>query len=250
MTLHEGLALVKDRSSERHRRGQRRGAVDVVIVAPDRGDVGEVAHALAKSAYDVQLVHDPQRVAHAVVGGRPDVVVVDLRDGDPLAERILGWVAGNGKSRALVITQAHEVDARIWALDVGASDYLAAPFELREAVARVEHLIAQQRVERPLRLVAGDLTVDLAQRSAVRNGMHVALTPREVGLLVTLVEHSEQPVTKQELLVAVWGAEARSQNVVEANVSSLRRKLHAFGPPVIHTLHRAGYVFRPVGSSG
>ena len=57
-----------------------------------------------------------------------------------------------------------------------------------------------------------------------------------------------QPVTKQKLLVAVWGAEARSQNIVEANVSSLRRKLHALGPPVIHTLHRAGYVFRPVPS--
>jgi len=104
-------------------------------------------------------------------------------------------------------------------------------------------------MERPLRLVAGDLTVDLAQRSAVRNGKRVALTPREVSLLVTLIERSEQPVTKQELLTAVWGAQARSQNVVEANVSSLRRKLHALGPPVIHTLHRAGYIFRPVPTS-
>ena len=71
-------------------------------------------------------------------------------------------------------------------------------------------------------------------------------TPREVGLLLALIEQSEHPVTKRELLVAVWGEEVRSQNVVEANVSSLRRKLHALGPPVIHTLHGAGYVFRPV----
>jgi two-component system OmpR family response regulator len=220
-----------------------------VIVAPDRSDVGEFARALSESTYTVQLVHDPQRVAQAVIGGRPDVVVVDLRYGDPLAERVLGWIAGKGKSGALVITEAGEVDARIWALDLGASDHLAAPFEIREALARVEHLIAQQRVRRPLRLVAGDLTVDLAQRSAVRNGKQVALTPREVGLLVTLIEQSEQPVTKQELLVAVWGAEVRSQNVVEANVSSLRRKLHALGPPLIHTLHRAGYVFRAAPSS-
>ena len=241
--------MVNDRTSERFRIPQRPGRVDVVIVAPERRDMGAVAQALSESAYEVQLVHDPQRVAQAVVSGRPDVVVVDLRDGDPLAERILCWIAGNGKSRALVITEAHEVDARIWALDLGVSDHLAAPFATREALARVKHLLAQQRVERPPRLVAGDLTVDLAQRSAVRNGKYVALTPREVGLLVTLIEQSEQPVTKQELLVAVWGAEARSQNVVEANVSSLRRKLHALGPPVIHTLHRGGYVFRPVTPS-
>ena len=240
--------MVRDRSSERYQRAHRRGVVDVVIVAPERSDVGEFAQALSESTYDVQLVHDPQRVAHAVVGGRPDVVVVDLRNADPLAERILSWIADNGKSRALVITEAHEVDARIWALDLGVADHLAAPFEIREAIARVEHLIAQQRVKRPLQLVAGDLTVDLAQRSAVRNGKHASLTPREVGLLVRLIEQSELPVTKQELLAAVWGAEVRSLNVVEANVSSLRRKLHALGPPVIHTLHRAGYVFRPIPS--
>jgi DNA-binding response OmpR family regulator len=218
----------------------------VVIVAPYRSDVSEFVDALARSAYGVRLVHDPQAVARAVIGGRPDVVVVDLRHGDPLAARILNWMSANGKSRALVITEAHEVDARLSALDLGAADHLAAPFEIREAVARVERLIAQQRKPRPSCIVAGDLTLDLAQRSAVRNGRHVALTPREVSLLLALVDRSEHPVTKRELLVAVWGEEARSQNVVEANVSSLRRKLHALGPPVIHTLHGAGYVFRPV----
>ena len=80
---------MKDRSSERYQRAQRRGAVDVVIVAPDRSDVGEFAHALSESAYDVQLVHDPQRVAQAVVGGRPDVVVVDLR-----CSKVTGTVSG------------------------------------------------------------------------------------------------------------------------------------------------------------
>ena len=237
---------MKHGSREKDQNGRTHGPVDVVIVAPERTDVGEFVDAMSRSAYAVTLVHDPQAVARAVVGGHPDVVVVDLRHGDPLAERILGWVAGRGKSRALVITEAHEVDARLSALDLGAADHLSAPFEIREALARVERLIAQQREPRSSRVVAGDLTVDLAQRSAVRNGRHVALTPRELSLLLALIEQSEHPVTKRELLVAVWGEEVRSQNVVEANVSSLRRKLHALGAPVIHTLHGAGYVFRPV----
>ena len=64
-----------------------------------------------------------------------------------------------------------------------------------------------------------------------------------------LIERSEQPVTKQELLAAVWGTKARSQNVVEANVSSLRQKApcaRAAGDP-----HAAssGVIFRPVRSS-
>jgi DNA-binding winged helix-turn-helix (wHTH) protein len=57
-------------------------------------------------------------------------------------------------------------------------------------------------------------------------------------------------VSKQDLLCTVWRGEDRSENVVEANVSSLRRKLHGLGPPVIHTVHRTGYVFRPVALTG
>ena len=51
---------------------------------------------------------------------------------------------------------------------------------------------------------------------------------------------------KEHLLRTVWNGDDRTLNVVEANVSSLRRKLHGLGPPVIHTVHRSGYVFREV----
>ena len=231
---------------EREKGARRQASVDVLIVAPACSDISAIFEALSESGYEVHRVHDPQGVARTIVGGRPDVVVVDLRHDDPLAERILTWMSANAKVSALVITEVHEVDARLRALDLGADDHLMAPFETREAVARVERLLAQLRDQRPRCIDAGDLTVDISQRSAVRNGMHVPLTPREVGLLCVLIERSGRPVSKRELLVAVWGDEARSENVVEANVSSLRRKLHALGPAVIHTLHRSGYVFRPV----
>jgi two-component system OmpR family response regulator len=238
-----------DRTSPPTEASRRQGTIDVVVVAPARPDVDAFLDALSEAALVAQRTHDPEQVARAIVGGRPDVVVVDLRRGDHLGNRILDWVTADARSCALVITDAHDVDARIRALDLGAADYLTAPFATREAVARVERLIAQQRVQRPVRITAGDLTLNLSERSASRSGKHVTLTPREVAVLRVLIERSEQPVSKQDLLVAVWAEEVRGENVVEANVSSLRRKLHALGPPVIHTLHRAGYVFRSVPKS-
>jgi DNA-binding response OmpR family regulator len=195
-----------------------------------------------------EIVDDPDAVARAVVGGRPDAVVADLRHDDYVAEQIVNWLYRNGGGNALAITEIDDVDTRLRVLNLGLIDHIVAPFETREAVARIVHLIARRRTNRRPRLQAGDLTVDVAQRSVERGGERVNLTPREVDVLCALLENVDKPLSKQELLKIVWGGESRSENLVEANVSSLRRKLHELGPPVIHTVHRAGYVLRPVAS--
>jgi two-component system OmpR family response regulator len=127
---------------------------------------------------------------------------------------------------------------------------MVAPLDMRECTSRIEHLLARRRKSRSGRIRAGDITIDIMQRTAMRHGELVPLTPRELALLLALVQRSDDTVSKRELLSSVWQGEIRSENVVEANVSALRRKLHAVGPPIIHTVHRSGYVFRPAPPSG
>ena len=217
-----------------------------MIVGHARVDTADLAEALTTRGLQISQVSDSDAVAHAVVAGRPDLVVVDMRDDDGVAERILIWICRDGGCNALAITDHSDVDARLNALRHGATDHLVAPFETREALMRVEVLLERQRAARAPRVAAGDLAIDAVQRCASRGGETVQLTPREIEVLMLLVENSEIPVSKKAILNCVWKDEERSENVVEANVSSLRRKLHALGPPVIHTVHRSGYVFRPV----
>jgi DNA-binding response OmpR family regulator len=148
-----------------------------------------------------------------------------------------------------VITDVKQVDARIRALELGAADHIVAPVSVRESVCSVDHLLEQRRKDRSDRFEIGDLTIDPAQRTAVRNGEFLRFTPRELALLLMLVQRRGEAVTKRELLSTIWHGQARSENVVEANVSALRRKLHAVGPPLIHTVHQRGYVFRPASPS-
>jgi DNA-binding response OmpR family regulator len=227
----------------------RRDSTDLLAVAPERPDVEVLLATLQAAGTRIERAHSPESVARAIVGGRPDVVLVDLREDDGLAERLLDWVTRNASAAALVLTNLDEADARIRALRLGAADHLIAPFELREAIARVEMLLADRRRDDRDVVEAGDLILDPVQRCAIRNGEVVPLTPREVDVLAALIERREKPVSKQELLAVVWRGERRSENVVEANVSSLRRKLHSLGPPVIHTVHRSGYLLRPVAPS-
>jgi len=60
--------------------------------------------------------------------------------------------------------------------------------------------------------------------------------------LDVLAEHSGTVLSKTQILNAVWGIDERADNLVEINISSLRRKLEAAGPRVIHTIRGLGYV--------
>jgi two-component system OmpR family response regulator len=222
-----------------------RRSIDVLVVAQPTSDVDDLIARLAGRRLAVERADSPEAVARDVVSGRPDVVIIDLRaDSDGMGDRMLSWVCRNATASPLAITDLDQSDARIQALQLGASDHLIAPFDMREGVVRTEMLIARRRAGRDAKVDAGDMTIDVAQRSVVRNGELVTLTPRELALLMELVQRPGEAISKHDLLCTVWRGESRSENVVEANVSSLRRKLHGLGPPVIHTVHRTGYVFR------
>jgi two-component system OmpR family response regulator len=223
--------------------------IDVLFVGRSANDVCMLCAALDDKNIAGLVVSNPDTVAAALVNGRPEVIVIDLRNGDALGERTLRWVCRDPSFAVLAISNPFEVNARLEALELGVADHLIAPFDVREGVARVQLLLTRQRAKHQGRVEAGDLVIDVAQRTVTRAGQAVPLTAREVDVLTELARHPEQPMSKRQLLNAVWHGGGRTENVVEANVSSLRRKLHSLGPPVIHTVHRLGYVFRPVHKS-
>lgn len=242
--VRRGKLIAVDRIARGEQPARSRRLVDVVVVAPPVEEIEKLVAALGERGMHVVHAFEPDLIAAAVVSGRPDGALIDLRFGE-LGERTLSWLSRNSACATAVISTLPDFEARVRALDFGAVDHLVAPFDVREAIARVEMLLTRRRSGHVARLEAGDLTVDVGQRQATRNGQPVLLTPREVDVLTVLMRRHDRPVSKRDLLVEVWQSEARSENVVEANVSSLRRKLHAIGPPIIHTVHRTGYVFRP-----
>jgi two-component system OmpR family response regulator len=129
------------------------------------------------------------------------------------------------------------------AFDLGADDYLTKPFSFLVLVARLRALIRRGGPERPVVLVAGDLTLDPARRRVERAGQEIVLTPREYGLLEFLMRHRGDIVSKLEILASVWDpAFDGDPNVVEVYVRYLRLKLDApFGRHAIETVRGMGY---------
>lgn len=173
---------------------------------------------------------------------RPDLVVLDVmlpgRDGFAL----LAAVRRHSAAGVLMLTARDAVDDRLRGLDGGADDYVVKPFVLAELVARVSAIL--RRLGRvPSTVEVGDLLLDTAAGVVARGERRLELTATERRLLEYLAAQRGRVVSKEQILIAVWGYEDYDPNLVEVHVSALRRKLG--GPPLLHTVRGLGYVLRP-----
>jgi two-component system response regulator MprA len=140
----------------------------------------------------------------------------------------------------LLLTARDAVSDRVDGLDAGADDYLVKPFATEELLARVRALLRRGREPAEV-LACGDLSFEVATRTARRQGREIALSEREADLLELLLRNQRQVVTRETALARVWGsAHAASSNSVDRYVSHLRRKLGE--PSLIETVRGAGFV--------
>ena len=129
------------------------------------------------------------------------------------------------------------------AFDLGADDYLTKPFSFIVLLARLRALIRRGAPQRPVVLTAGDLSLDPARRTVLRDCCPITLTPREFALLEYLIRNKDAVVTKTDILHHVWDPHfAGSDNVVEVYIGYLRRKIDVpFGTHTIDTIRGVGY---------
>jgi len=216
----------------------------LLLVEDDERLASALARGLRGEGYAVDTATDGD---DAVVQARVydyDLVILDVMLPGTDGVSVCRTMRDAGRwSPVLMLTARDRVTDRIRGLDAGADDYLVKPFDFGELVARVRALLRRGAPERPAVLVAGDLEVDPATRSASRAGRRVALSAREFAVLEFLARRAGQVVSRTELLEHVWDRNYQgSTNIVDVYVGYLRRKLETpFGRPLIHTVRGAGY---------
>ena len=145
---------------------------------------------------------------------------------------------------ALVLSALGEIDNRVEGLQAGGDDYLVKPYALAELEARLQALV--RRPKATTNLALADLRVDLVARQVVRNNQNIGLQPREYDLLVFLLHHQGQVVTRSMLLQNVWNYGGDTQtNVIDVHMSRLRSKLDKnFTPQLLHTIRGEGFCLK------
>jgi DNA-binding response OmpR family regulator len=213
-----------------------------VLVVEDSDAVRlSVGAVLRSQGYLVTECTDGSDLESVLGQHTPDVVVLDVmlpgRDGFEL----LDVVRRAGDAAVIMLTARDTTADRVRGLGAGADDYLVKPFAMAELVARVRAVLRRSRPDGGTTEI-GELELDEDLVRVTSAGRPVQLTETERRVLAYLVGHREQVVSKTQILTAVWGYDGFADNLVEVNVSTLRRKLEAEGQArVLHTIRGRGY---------
>ena len=145
----------------------------------------------------------------------------------------------------LMLTAKSDVGDRIHGLDCGADYYLTKPFEPEELLACVRTLLRRSggQLQESDTLTWGDLSLERTTFTLSCAEREVRLSRREYDLMELLMRNGNQVVTKEQMLVKVWGYDSQVEdNNVEVYISFLRRKLtHLHSAVKIKTLRMLGY---------
>jgi two-component system OmpR family response regulator len=225
-----------------------------LVIEDDAETRNYLESGLAAAGYTVASADNSTEGSRRVQERAWDIVVLDrMLPGQVDGLGILEQMRARGDATPVLILSAlNSVDERVHGLRAGSDDYLSKPFVMSELLARVENLVRRAAWSRQVtELEVADLKLDLRHMRVTRQGVQIALQPREFRLLEYLMRHEGQIVTRTMLLEGVWEYHFDPQtNVIDVQISRLRGKIDKdFSPPLIHTVRGAGYVLSAVPSS-
>ena len=148
------------------------------------------------------------------------------------------------KTPVLLLSAMATVDDRVDGLQAGADDYLTKPFSFRELQARVSVLLRRPLVLAEDHIIQmDDLSVDTLSHKVSRQGDPLELKPTEYRILLFLLQHRGEVISRTLLLEQIWGYHFDPQtNVVDVHISKLRNKLDKpYDKQLIHTVRGSGY---------
>jgi DNA-binding response OmpR family regulator len=213
----------------------------ILVVEDDLPLADVIMRGLRRQALAVDTAADGASALKKLDDVPYDVVVLD-RDlpvvhGDDVCHRLVGR---RSTAKVLMLTASSSLDDRVEGLSIGADDYLAKPFAMKELVARVHALGRRVTLSRPPILRWSDVTLDAANHRTTRAGRALPLTNREFSLLEHLLSNAGAVASPEELMEHVWDDRLDPfSNVVRVTILTLRRKLGE--PPIIETLPGVGY---------
>lgn len=205
---------------------------ETILVVDDEANIRDLARLyLEKDGYKVILAQDGAQALKLAKENELALMVLDL-----MLPEVDGWevcrrVRMDSNLPILMLTARDDDIDKIVGLEMGADDYLTKPFNPRELVARVRAILRRttdssgSNASDDVRQI-GSVTIDPKSREVMVADQRVALRTKEFDLLLTLADHQNIVLSREQLLNLVWGYEFYGQTrTVDVHIAHLRDKL-------------------------
>jgi DNA-binding response OmpR family regulator len=225
----------------------------ILAIEDDPSIRAALERGLAERGHTVQTAATGIAGLEAVLGERPDLVLLDLGLPDVDGLTIIGMIRAASAVPIIVITAVDDDPTMVRALDSGADDYVVKPFRLDQVTARIRAVLRRAHGRpsaEPIRV--GELLIHEPTRTATLAGEQLELARREFDLLLALAQRAGEVISKRTLLAEVWQQPEGSDRTVDVHLSWLRGKLGetAAQPRYIESVRGVGVrLVDPTGQS-
>lgn len=223
----------------------------ILLVEDNEELAAGIRHNLELEGYEVLWEEDGEKGLELARTSDPDLLILDIMLPGLDGFQILKSLRDEGfEPPVLILTARGEESDKVRSFRLNADQYVTKPFGLLELLERVRSLLRKSSRRSAADIdeiiTFGEVEVDVGARKVERGGEPVSLTPKAFDLLLGLVAHEGQVVSRHDLLREVWGHRASIvTRTVDSHVSELRQKLEPdpANPTYIHTVWKVGYRF-------
>jgi two-component system, OmpR family, response regulator RegX3 len=219
-----------------------------ILVVEDEETISDpLIESLVREGFDGVVAASVSAAREALARETPDLVLLDVMlpdgDGRDLAKEI----RRTSDVPIIMLTARGEEIDRVVGLEIGADDYVVKPFSFRELLARIKAILRRGRVtQRPAALEIGDVRLDPAARTVMKDGAPLELAAREFDLLNLLMAHAGEVLRRERIMDEVWDPHwFGPTKTLDVHISWLRKKLEddAAKPRYITTIRGVGFRF-------
>jgi len=222
-------------------------AKKILVVDDEPKIVRLVKVYLERAGFKVLTAYAGREALSLFSAEEPQLVILDLMLPDMDGFDVARQMRKTSKIPIIMLTARAEEADRVAGLELGADDYVVKPFNPRELVARVRAVLRRSEgLEKPERIEAGELVIDLKSHEVWLHGEPLQLTPIEFKLLVVLAEQPGRVFTRRQLMEELSETTYASfERTIDTHIKNLRRKIEPDPkePRYILTVHGVGYKF-------
>jgi DNA-binding response OmpR family regulator len=211
----------------------------LLVVEDDPSISGPLRTGLTREGFDVEIAATAEQALAADV---PDLVLLDLGLPDLDGRVVCREMRARSSVPIIVVTARGDEVERVTLLEAGADDFMVKPYGFRELVARIRAVLRRvtttsTATTEPSSI--GPLHLDPKSRRVERDGVAVALTPREFDLLLYLATDPSAVFSRDQIIHDVWDENWwGSTKTLDVHVASLRKKI---GAEMIETVRGVGF---------
>lgn len=222
-----------------------------ILIVDDEPSITEfVSYAMQKEGYQTETASDGEEALRKIEQQHFDLFILDIMlpgiDGYELCRRIRARM-----STPILFLSARDTELnKVVGLELGADDYLAKPFGVRELLARTRALLRRSQgseITSSNEITASGITLNEDTHVAEGDKGPIDLTPREFELLACLMKNAGKVVSREDLLHDAWNWEFITETkTVDTHIKRLRDKIEAAGydPKLVETVRGYGYRFK------